>query len=321
MQSLPPNRVTIPLILLHNNRASWPCDQPHVRMQQKATLESVREMVTPDHVQLASRLTPAVLAAGVCLLGWRGRGVTGERKADGSPVSGADREAESIVVAALENVAPTIPVIAEEAVSAGRVPAFFDAAFLVDALDGTTEYLVGGNDFTVNVALVAKGVPVFGMLLAPASGRLFVTLGPKRAAAAVLSTTEMEAGAMPPLKDIAAVEPESAGLRVLLSRTHRSDATDSFLRQFKVARIDRVGSSLKFGLIAAGEADIYPRLGPTSAWDIAAGHAVLAAAGGSVITPEGAPVTYLDRARVAGPEPFLNPWFVARGRPEILQEV
>src|SRR5262245_6782145 len=165
-------------------------------------------MPTLDQAQLADRLMPALLAAGVCLLRWRAQGVEGERKADGSPVSRADREAEDILVTALAAAAPDIPVIAEEAVSAGRVPAFGDVAFLVDALDGTREYLTGGSDFTVNVALVARGVPIFGMLLAPASGRLFVTLGPRRAATATVDPAHLAAGSRPHLMDITTVEPD-----------------------------------------------------------------------------------------------------------------
>lgn len=267
-----------------------------------------------DHAALCRCLMPAVLAAGACLLRCRAQGVEGERKADGSPVSRADREAEDIILAGLAAAAPGVPVIAEEAVSAGRVPVFGDTAFLVDALDGTMEYLGGGDDFTVNVALVVGGAPVFGMMLAPASGRLFVTLGPSRAAAAQVEPACLLDTTMPALVDIATTAAAPAGLRVLISRSHRSAETDAFLARLHIARTARLGSSLKFGIIAAGEADVYPRLGPTSAWDIAAGHAVLAAAGGTVTTLDGRPFTYLDKSRLAGPQPFLNPSFVAWGR-------
>lgn len=276
-------------------------------------------MLKIDHARLCHDLMPAVLAAGACLLRCLAQGVEGESKADGSPVSRADREAEAIVLAGLAAAAPGIPVIAEEAVSAGQVPAFDDMAFLVDALDGTREFLGGGDDFTVNVALVERGVPVFGMMLAPASGRLFVTLGPSRAAAARLEPTRLTDAGMPVLTDIRTRAAAPAGLCVLTSRSHRSAATDTFLARLTIAETVKLGSSLKFGIIAAGEADVYPRLGPTNAWDIAAGHALLAAAGGTVTTLDGQPLVYLDKARLAGPERFLNPSFVAWGRADMIR--
>ncbi len=276
-------------------------------------------MQIPEHAHLVRALMPALLAAGACLLRCRAEGVETEHKGDGSPVSRADREAEGIVLAALAEAAPAVPVIAEEAVSAGGIPAWDDAAFLVDALDGTKEYLNGSNDFTVNIALVEQGLPTFGMLLAPASGRVFVTLARDRAAAAVVPPAELVQGRLPQLHDIATTEPDLAALRVLTSRSHRLPETEAFLARFRIAKDARLGSSLKFGLIAAGEADIYPRFGPTSAWDIAAGHAVLAAAGGTVTRADGTPLTYLDKSRLGEPEPFLNPPFVAWGRASLVR--
>jgi 3'(2'),5'-bisphosphate nucleotidase len=270
----------------------------------------------PDHGQLVLQLIPAVLAAGEALLRYRAAGVSAEVKSDGSPVSAADREAEDILVAALEAHVPTMPVIAEERVAAGVVPPVTDRAFLVDALDGTREYLAGGDDFTVNVALVERGIPVFGLLLAPALGRLFATLGPSHAVSATFPPASLPVGQIPPLRDIVTVEPATNALRILTSRSHRSPATDDFLAAFPGASATRIGSSLKFGLIAAGEADIYPRFGPTSAWDIAAGHAVLLAAGGCVTQRDGTPLRYLQR-----PGDFLNPPFVAWSRPELVRPV
>lgn len=275
-------------------------------------------MQMPDHAELVRQLMPALLEAGACLLRCRAEGVTAEHKRDGSPVSRADREAEALVLAGLARVAGAVPVIAEEAVSAGNTPEFSDIAFLVDALDGTKEYLRGSDDFTVNIGLVARGAPVFGMILAPASGRLFVTLGPKRAAAGHVAPDRLAASTQPALSDIATVAPDPNAVRVLSSRSHRSAETEAFLERFRVGRDSRMGSSVKFGIIAAGEADLYPRFGPTSAWDIAAGHAILAAAGGTVTTPDGALMTYLDKSRLDRPEPFLNPSFVAWGRASLM---
>lgn len=274
-----------------------------------------------DHAALARRLMPAVLEAGQCLLRCRAEGVAPEEKGDGSPVSRADREAEAILLAALAQVAPQLPVIAEEAVSAGHIPAFGARAFLVDALDGTKEFLRGGDDFTVNVALVEAGVPTFGIVLAPATGRLFATIGAGRAAAARLPPDRICATAEPVLADIATADPDRNAVRVVSSRSHRSPQTERFLARFRIGSDERLGSSLKFGLIAAGEADLYPRHGPTSAWDIAAGHAVLGAAGGLVTTPDGAPLRYLDKASMTGAEPFLNPHFIAWGRASLMEGV
>lgn len=262
---------------------------------------------------------PALLEAGACLLRCRAEGVVSEEKGDGSPVSRADREAEAIVLAALALVEPTIPVIAEEAVAAGRIPSFGRAAFLVDALDGTKEYLTGSDDFTVNIALVEDGDPTFGMMLAPASGRLFVTLGAHEAAGGEVRPDRLTASFRPTLTRIETAEPDPGALRVMSSRSHRSPETERFLARFAVAQDIRIGSSLKFGLMAAGEADLYPRFGPTSAWDIAAGHAILAAAGGIVTTPDGKALKYLRKNEMNRPEPFLNPSFVAWGRPSLVR--
>lgn len=275
-------------------------------------------MSTIDHARLCRALMPALLDAGACLLRCRAEGVATERKGDGSPVSRADREAEAIVLAGVAEADPNVPVIAEEAVSAGRIPEFTDRAFLVDALDGTKEFLSGSEDFTVNVAIVEHGVPVFGMVFAPASGRLFVTLGPARAAAATVPPAQLSGAFEPVLADINTAEPDPRALRVVSSRSHRSRETEAFLSRFAIAKDQRLGSSVKFGIIAAGEADIYPRLGPTSAWDIAAGHAVLAAAGGVVTTVDGKPMIYLSKSRMREPEPFLNPSFVAWGRASLV---
>lgn len=273
-----------------------------------------------DYAALVRQLMPALLHAGACLLRCREEGVKAEEKGDGSPVSRADREAEAILLAALARFAPGVPVIAEEAVSAGQIPRFEDQAFLVDALDGTKEYLRGGDDFTVNVALVRSGVPVLGIVLAPASGRLFATVEPGRAAQAMVSADRLSTGDVPELFPIATVEPDAKAVRVLSSRSHRSAETESFLSRFGLGSDVRMGSSVKFGIIAAGEADLYPRFGPTSAWDIAAGHAVLAAAGGVVTTLDGKPLTYLAKDRLSEPEPFLNPSFVAWGRASLVEQ-
>jgi 3'(2'), 5'-bisphosphate nucleotidase len=271
-----------------------------------------------DHNALAEALLPAVMAAGACLLRHQAAGVATEQKSDGSPVSRADREAESILLAALAKAAPGVPVIAEEEVSAGRTPEFTDSAFLVDALDGTREFLSGSLDFTVNIGLVVGHLPVFGIVLAPALGRLFLTTGAGQAAQGLVTNDMLARSEIPLLTKIGTVEPDKARVRVITSRSSRSDRTEAFIRRFSISEDQRMGSSIKFGIIAAGEADFYPRVGPTSQWDIAAGHAVLAAAGGTVTTIEGKPFRYLDKTIMPAAEPFLNPPFVAWGRASLI---
>ena len=271
-----------------------------------------------DHQTLASQLLPAMLDAGAALLRHRAAGVTVEQKADLTPVTAADRQAESIVLDALERIAPGLPVIAEEQVSAGVAPAFDAVAFLVDALDGTREFVKGGADFTVNVALVENGIPVFGLLLAPAAGRMFATLGCNRASEALIDPATLVdmggrmAGQLA-YADIHTAEPDEGALRVVSSRSHLAPETERYLARFNVGSRTGIGSSLKFAMIAAGEADLYVRYGPTCGWDTAAGHALLEAAGGEVTDADGAPLRYL-----ASKTSFRNPPFVAWGRPGLI---
>lgn len=223
---------------------------------------------------------------------------TTRTKADASPVTEADERAEAVIVAALRALTPGIPVVAEEAVAGGACPVVGAEFWLVDPLDGTKEFISRNGEFTVNIALVRDGAPVLGVVLAPALGRLF--------SGAVGAGAELEDA--DGRRRIAVREVPSDGLTVVGSRSHGDAAAlDAFLGGRKVAALRAAGSSLKFCLVAAGEADLYPRLGRTMEWDIAAGHAVLAAAGGSVRTLDGAPMRY-------GKAGFENPHFVASGR-------
>jgi len=222
-------------------------------------------------------------------------------KGDASPVTEADERAEALILEALAALAPDIAVVAEESVAAGRVPA--DAGprgrfWLVDPLDGTKEFISRNGEFTVNIALIEDGAPVLGVVLAPALGRLF---GGCRGSGAFV---EDAAGR----RAIRCRSVPEAGLTVVASRSHGDAAAlDAFLAGRKVASVTNAGSSLKLCLLAAGEADLYPRLGRTMEWDIAAGHAVLAAAGGSVRRVDsGAALSY-------GKPGFDNPHFVAAG--------
>ena len=218
-------------------------------------------------------------------------------KSDASPVTEADERAEGVIVPALNALAPEVPVVAEEAVAAGKVPEVGDWFWLVDPLDGTKEFISRNGEFTVNIALVHRGVPVLGVVLAPALDRLF-------AGVAGQGAFVEEAGQR---RAIACRAEPAEGLTVVASRSHGDAAAlDAFLNGRKVADLKNAGSSLKLCLVAAGEADLYPRLGRTMEWDIAAGHAVLLAAGGSVKALDGKPLSY-------GKPGFDNPHFVAGG--------
>jgi len=226
-------------------------------------------------------------------------------KADASPVTIADEAAEKILLADLAQIAPGVPVVAEEAVAAGHVPVIADRFFLVDPLDGTREFVSHRDEFTVNIALIEAGEPVLGVVFAPARRELY--WGDVRAGRAGVIDADPD-GTMPSLgASIAARVAPARGLTAVASRSHRTPETDAFLTNYSIAEFRSIGSSLKFCLVAAGQADIYPRIGTTMEWDTAAGHAVLAAAGGRVTGLAGEPFRY-------GKPGFKNGNFVAWGR-------
>lgn len=270
-----------------------------------------------DFRDLAAALLPTVLAAGAIEMRHYRAGVTVETKSDSSPVTAADREAEAILLPAIAAAAPGIPIIAEEAVSAGRVPEVGPQFFLVDPLDGTREFIEQRGEFTVNIALVRDGVPVFGIVYAPACDELYLTLSPTDAALARVAPREGPVAlADIDLAPIRTRAPDTNALVALASRSHSNTETEAFLDRYRIAERTNAGSSLKFCCIARGAADIYPRLGPTMEWDTAAGHAVLLAAGGSVTTIDGAPLGYGNTARG-----LRNPHFVAWGTPTPLSPI
>lgn len=221
-------------------------------------------------------------------------------KTDGSPVTVADTAAENIILPALRQLTPDFAIISEEEYAAGVRPESLGELFwLVDPLDGTKEFIKRNGEFTVNIALIEKGVPVAGVVYAPALGDLYAGAGPGTA----LHWREGERD-----RPLAVRTPPAAGITAVASRSHgENDQTEAFLARFPVAERAARGSSLKFCLIAAGEADLYPRFGPTCEWDTAAGHAVLLAAGGRVETVDGAPLRY-------GKTDFRNPFFIAWGK-------
>jgi 3'(2'), 5'-bisphosphate nucleotidase len=248
------------------------------------------------------RLLPEIVAladrAGAVILEHYHGDVAVRAKADASPVTAADEAAEAVILARLAELTPDIPAVAEETVAAGHAPEVDGGPFwLVDPLDGTKEFLSRNGEFTVNIALVQAREPVLGVVLAPARGQAWWGARGKG------STVRDAHGNAHP---IAARKAPPAGLVAIASRSHRDPETQAFLDQAGVAECISAGSSLKFCLVAEGKADLYPRFGRTMEWDTAAGHAVLAAAGGRVTTRDGAPFLY----RKPG---FENPPFIARG--------
>ena len=221
-------------------------------------------------------------------------------KADASPVTAADEAADAIIVAGLRAAFPGAAVVSEEAAASHAAQA--GDFFLVDPLDGTKEFVRRRGDFTVNIAWIADGVPVRGVVYAPARARLFWT-GPD--GASVEEAGPFDPGAPRAPRVLHVAEPGPDGLRVVASQSHRDAATDAYIARYAVAGTRAAGSSLKFCLVATGEADLYPRLGRTMEWDTAAGHAILAGAGGAVVRADDlSPLTY-------GKPGFENPFFLA----------
>ena len=254
-------------------------------------------MSDETYMMLAKRLVQPVRDAGKKIMQIHGAGVVANAKADGSPVTMADEAAEVILLQALHEMAPDIAVISEENAESHRL-APPDRFFLVDPLDGTKEFLRsdGQGAFTVNIGLVEMGVPVMGIVYAPALDRLFY-------GAVGQGAIEINAGNK---REIGVRPVPASGVVAVASRSHRDAATNEWLEAHGISDTIATGSSLKFCLVAAGEADVYPRFGPTMEWDTAAGDAVLRAAGGRVIHPEGMPFTY-------GKTEYRNGGFVACG--------
>ncbi len=256
---------------------------------------------------LAQSLTLVAWRAGnIIMRHYANETIAQRRKEDHSPVTAADEEAETYILGELAHIAAGVPVIAEEEAAAGRTQQIGAHFFLVDPLDGTKEFINRNGEFTVNIAEIQGGVPVRGIVYAPAKNRMFIGETPGGA-------YEIETGgtAEPDFAKARAIHVRAApadGMTAVASRSHRDTKTDEYLAAYKIKDFVSAGSSLKFCLVAAGEADIYPRHGRTMEWDTAAGHAVLIAAGGTMTTLEGQPFLY---GKVA--DKFANPFFVAQG--------
>lgn len=221
-------------------------------------------------------------------------------KSDNSPVTIADEAADALISAGLREAFPDVALVTEEqAESHGQDVSTF---LIVDPLDGTKEFVNRRGDFTVNIAYVADGLPVRGVVYAPAKGRLFYTTALGRSVEESGPFDKDEAGTTGP---VVVSEPNNNKLVVVASKSHRDQATDDYIGKYAVEDMTSAGSSLKFCLVATGEADLYPRLGRTMEWDTAAGHAVLAGAGGRV-------VRFDDHSQLAyGKAGFANPYFIA----------
>lgn len=227
------------------------------------------------------------------------------RKDDNSVLTEADGLAEAIILKGLAQADPALQVIAEESVAEGHVPEHGARFALVDPLDGTREFVAKNGEFTVNIAIIEHGRPVMGVVYAPALNRLFVAESPSSA----WQADAAPGGPVPEQRTPLRIRPApAAGLTAFASKSHRSPETDEWIARYPISELKGAGSSLKFCLIAAGEADIYPRLGRTMEWDTAAGQAVVEAAGGRVLTLSGEPLLYGKRERG-----YDNPHFVVYG--------
>lgn len=260
------------------------------------------ERLIDDLCDIAARASAATLAVPFSAVEQR-------TKNDLSPVTAADEAAEAVILDGLERLCPGVPVVAEESVAKGRIPGALDGSFFcVDPLDGTKEFLAGRDEFTVNIALVTQGEAIAGVITAPAQGLLWRGVIGFGAARLRLRLSGSTAEAYEPTAIRA--RPAPPRLTVATSRSHLDDMTEAFIARMPIGKRYMCGSSVKFCHLAQGDADIYPRFSPTSEWDIAAGCAILAAAGGGARTPSGAPLRFGNSTGK-----FLIPEFIAMGDP------
>ncbi|WP_411035699.1 3'(2'),5'-bisphosphate nucleotidase CysQ [Shinella sp. BYT-45] len=261
----------------------------------------------PDAAELKRVMESAALAAARAIMAVHSAGPDVQYKPDSSPVTAADEEAERLILAAMVRHFPSVPVVAEEAVAAGLVPDISGGLFfLVDPLDGTKEFVAGRNEFTVNIALVRKGVPIAGIVLAPALSSGFVAV--ENRAERFTVTGDFAVGERRPI----GCRSRGTALTAVASRSHDTPQTARFLDDHGIDACTAIGSSLKFCLVAEGLADVYPRFSRTMEWDTAAGDAVLRAAGGETRTLAGDLLAYGKRNQPHDAD-FANPNFIAAG--------
>jgi 3'(2'), 5'-bisphosphate nucleotidase len=260
-----------------------------------------RKIQSLDFTTLQKVMRRLALEAGEAIMAiYDGPDFEVKTKSDASPVTAADEAADAIISAGLQAAFPDVTLITEEqAESHARESTEF---LIVDPLDGTKEFVQRRGDFTVNIAYVVNGVPIRGIVYAPAKQRLFYTDAQGQSLEETGSFEMEQTGAC---QYISVATPNPEGLRVVASKSHRDETTDAYIAKYTVSDVMSAGSSLKFCLIATGEADLYPRAGRTMEWDTAAGHAVLNGAGGAVVRFDDlAPLTY-------GKPGYENPHFIA----------
>jgi len=256
--------------------------------------------------RLIAPLTDLVIRAGEAILAVNRAAMKVDGKQDGSPVTEADLAADTIIGEGLARLAPEIPAVSEERVHLAKLP-YRGSFFLVDPLDGTKEFVAGRNEFTVNVALVSEGKPLLGVVGAPALGLVWRGLVGRGAERLTLAGTAIKS--VEPIRT-RPCPPPGQSWTVAVSRSHGDARTEGFIARRPKAVRAELGSALKFARVAEGAVDIYPRLGPTSEWDIAAGHAVVTAAGGKVTDAAGAELRF-----GVGRQDFRVPEFIAWGDP------
>ena len=226
-----------------------------------------------------------------------------QTKADGSPVTAADLASEAAIRSGLSEIAPALPIVSEEQTQVSARPASGESYFLVDPLDGTREFIAGRDEYAVNIALLAHGSPLLGVIVAPGLGLIWRGIAGEGAQSLSFAA---DGKVSPPLRIEARARPRSEPI-VLVSRSHLDPRTQAYVESLHEPRAVACGSAIKFCRIAEGSADLYPRLAPTHDWDVAAGHAVVEAAGGHVTAADGTPLRY-------GTPELLIPGFVAAGK-------
>jgi 3'(2'), 5'-bisphosphate nucleotidase len=260
---------------------------------------------------LIEPLTELVIRAGAAILAVNRSAMKVDGKADGSPVTEADLVADRVIGEGLAWLAPNVPALSEEHAELARLP-YKSSFFLIDPLDGTKEFVAGRNEFTVNLALVTRGVPLLGIVAAPALGLIWRGIVGRGAERLTLNE-----GAAPRVEPIRTrpCPPRGKPWTVAVSRSHGDARSEAFIAERPGAVRSELGSAVKFGRVAEGLVDIYPRLSPTCEWDVAAGHAVVSAAGGRITDSKGAALHF-----GAGRADFIIPEFIAWGDPKAVEQ-
>jgi 3'(2'), 5'-bisphosphate nucleotidase len=257
-----------------------------------------------ERTKLLAGMIEAAAEAGTKIREMAATGVVARSKADASPVTDADEAAEAIIERHLAALLPGVPMIGEEAVAGGSGKKPGSTFFLVDPIDGTREFIARRSEYTVNIGLLIEGTPALGVIYAPALGELYAGGANGALRLALTPGVSPQDVSHDPIR----VRSPGKNLAAVVSHSHLDSATQGWLRKHEIADTVKAGSSIKFCRVAEGKADVYPRLAPVSEWDIAAGHAILMAAGGSVRAPDGTPLHYGKKK-----EDYRVPSFIASG--------